>query len=126
MLNQCNFIGRLGKDPEIKFTPSGKAVCTVSIAVSEKRGGEEHTEWVSCVFWEKLAEIVGQYLKKGGLIFASGKMQTRSYEKDGQKRYMTEIVCRDMKMLGGKSDEPAPTGQPDAEGREPGSDDVPF
>ena len=103
MLNQCNFIGRCARDPELKFTPAGKAVCNMSIACSEKYKGEEHTEWVNLVFWDKLAEIVGQYIHKGSLIFVSGKMQTRSWEdKEGNKKYTTEIVVREMKMLDGK------------------------
>jgi len=129
MLNQCNFIGRLGRDPEIKFTEGGKAVCSISIACSEKYKGEERTVWVSVIFWEKLAEIASQYLRKGSLIFVSGRLQTRSWEdKDGNKKFTTEIVCKDMKMLGGKRENgsrseaggnahDAPTGA---------EDDVPF
>ena len=100
MINQCNFIGRLGRDPEIRYTQSGKAVASFSIACSEKRGGEETTEWVNVVAWEKLAEICGQYLVKGSLVFISGRMQTRKWQdKDGGTRYTTEIVAREMKML---------------------------
>jgi len=103
MLNDCHFIGRAWKEPELKFTPAGKAVCNMSIACSEKYKGEEHTEWVNLVFWDKLAEIVGQYVHKGSLIFVSGKMQTRAWEdKEGNKKYTTEIVARAMKMLDGK------------------------
>lgn len=120
MINQCNFIGRLGRDPEIRYTTSGKAVASFSIACSEKRGGEETTEWVNVVTWEKLAEICGQYLVKGSLVFISGRMQTRKWQdKDGGTRYTTEIVAREMKMLDGKKDgrqsggewsSPAPSG----------------
>ena len=84
MINQCNFIGRLGRDPEIRYTQSGKAVASFSLACSEKRGGEESTEWVNIVAWEKLAEICGQYLVKGSLVFISGKLQTRKWQdRDG-------------------------------------------
>jgi single-strand DNA-binding protein len=107
MINVCQFIGRTGKDPELRYTPSGDAVVTVSLAVSEswkdKSGAkQEKTEWVNLVFWRGLAEVVGKHVKKGDLIYVSGKMQTRSYDdRDGNKRYTTEIVANEMKMLGG-------------------------
>ena len=105
MVNNCMFIGRLGRDPETRYTQSGKAVASFSLACSEKRGGEESTEWVNVVAWEKLAEIVGQYLTKGSLVFISGRMQTRKWQdKEGGTRYTTEIVAREMKMLDGKED----------------------
>ena len=105
MVNSCNFIGRLGRNPETRYTQSGKAVASFSIACSEKRGGEESTEWVNVVAWEKLAEIAGQYLTKGSLVFISGRMQTRKWQdKEGGTRYTTEIVAREMKMLDGKED----------------------
>ena len=126
MLNQCNFIGRLGRDPEIRYTQSGKAVASFSLACSEKRGGEESTEWVNIVAWEKLAEICGQYLTKGSLVFISGRMQTRKWQdKDGNDRYTTEIVAREMKMLDGKKD----SQQPGGEWSQPapgGDDSIPF
>ena len=105
MVNNCMFIGRLGRDPETRYTQSGKAVASFSLACSEKRGGEESTEWVNVVAWEKLAEIAGQYLTKGSLVFISGRMQTRKWQdKEGGTRYTTEIVAREMKMLDGKED----------------------
>lgn len=111
-LNQCNFIGRCGKEVELKYTPSGDAVATVSIAVEEswknKQGEKQSkTEWVNVVAWRGLAEIMGKYVGKGDLIYISGKMQTRSYEKDGTKRYVTEIVADQMQMLGGGERKPA-------------------
>ena len=122
MVNQWNFIGRLGKDPDSRFTDSGKAIANFSMACTEKWGGEEHTEWVRVVAFGKLAEIIGEYLKKGGLIFLSGKMQTRKWtDKEGQDKWTTVIVARDMKMLGGKAernDEYAPPKGDD--------DDIPF
>jgi len=110
MMNQCNFIGRTGKDIELKYTPSGDAVATVSLACSESwkdKSGQkqEKTEWINLVVWRKLAEIMAQYVKKGDLIFVSGKMTTRKWQdKDGNDKYSTEIVVSDMKMLGSKSD----------------------
>ena len=120
------FIGRLGRDPESRFTQSGKTVVNFSIACSEKRGGEEYTEWVNIVAWDKLGEICAQYLQKGSLVYISGRMQTRKWqEKSGTDRYTTEIVAREMKMLdgresGGRDVAPEP-GPPTNFG-----DDVPF
>ena len=105
MLNQCNFIGRLGRDPEVKYAQSGDAICNFSLACSEqwkdKQGNkQEKTEWVNVVLWGKLGEIAGQYLQKGSLCFISGKMTTRKWQdKDGNDRFSTEIVAREMKML---------------------------
>jgi single-strand DNA-binding protein len=105
-LNQCNFIGNLGADPETKFTPSGDCVASFSIAVSDdytKDGQKvEQTEWVRVVAWRKLGEVCGQYLKKGSKVFITGKMKTRSWEKDGQKHYATEIIASEMQMLDGR------------------------
>lgn len=131
MLNRCDFIGRLGRDPEIRYTQSGKAVASFSIACSEKRGGEETTEWVNVVAWEKLAEICGQYLVKGSLVFISGRMQTRKWQdKDGGTRYTTEIVAREMKMLSPRGEGSGSGGGygGDGGGQEPPpmEDDVPF
>ena len=126
MINQCNFIGRLVRDPETRYTQSGKAVASFSIACSEKRGGEESTEWVNVVAWEKLAEICGQYLAKGSLVFISGRMQTRKWQdKEGGTRHTTEIVAREMKMLDGKGSGGA--GRGDGPSQPPmGDDSVPF
>ena len=113
-LNNCQFIGNLGQDPEVKYMPSGDAVASISIATTEtwkdKNTGEkkEKTEWIRCEFFGKLAEIVGQYCKKGSSIYVQGRMQTREYEKDGIKRYTTSIKCDQMQMLGGR---PAEGGQ---------------
>ena len=124
MINQCNFIGRLGRDPETRYTQSGKAVASFSIACSEKRSGEESTEWVNVVAWEKLAEICGQYLAKGSLVFISGRMQTRKgQDKEGGTRYTTEIVAREMKMLDRKG---SGGDRNEAHDVPPMGDDVPF
>ena len=108
--NHCSFIGRLGRDPETRYTQAGDAVTNFSIAVDEsykgKDGGKvDKTEWVSCVAWRKLGEICGQYLKKGTLVAVSGKMQTRKWQdQNGQDRYTTEILLEEMKMLSSKGD----------------------
>lgn len=106
-LNQCQFIGRLGSDPESRFMPNGKAVTSFSIAVGSQwkdKSGEkqESTEWVNVTAFDKLGEICGEWLKKGSQVFISGKMKTDKYEKDGVTKYSTKIIAQDMQMLGGK------------------------
>lgn len=106
-LNKVMLIGRLGKDPELKYTEKGTAYCNFSIATDESYKDEngnkvERTEWHNIIAWRKLAEICQQYLKKGSKIFCEGKLQTDSYEKDGIKRYSTKIVMTDMTMLDSK------------------------
>lgn len=126
MVNKAILIGRLGKDPDVKYTPDGTMVTTFSLATTEqwkdKNGDKvQKTEWHNIVTWKKLAEICGEYLKKGSLCFIEGRIQTRSWEdKDGIKRYTTEIVASNMKMLDGKKAEEqlAADGMP--------LDDVPF
>lgn len=102
-LNQCNFIGNLGKEPESRTTPGGATVSNFSIAVSDdytKDGQKvEATEWVRVVVFGKLAEICGEYLTKGSKVFVTGRFKTRSWEQDGVKRYTTEIVASEMQML---------------------------
>ena len=131
-LNYCSFIGRLGRDPEIKYIQDGTAIANFSIAVGESykdRSGQkiDKTEWIRCVAWRKLAEIIGEYLKKGSQIFISGKFTTRTWDKEGVKQYTTEIVVNNMQMLGGKSesnqDRSAP---PEPLGNDDVNDDLPF
>lgn len=128
-LNQCNFIGRCGSDPAVRYTQDGKAVANMSIAVTEKWKDNERTEWVKLIFWDKLAGIVEKYIKKGSLIFVSGRLQSREYEKDGQKRYMTEVVVSTMQMLDSKgSGNSQEQGNDQVQGTpDTGSDDsIPF
>lgn len=104
-LNRCDFIGRLGADPEKRTTQSGKTVTNFRIAVSDKRGGNESTEWVSVVCWEQTANFVGDYMRKGQLAFVSGRMQTRQWQdKDGQTKYTTEIIANTVQNLSPRSD----------------------
>ena len=109
-VNKVQIIGRLGSDPEIRYTQDGVAVANFSIATSEswndKSSGEkkESTEWHRIVAWQKLAEICGEYLKKGKEVYIEGRLKTRSWDKDGVKHYMTEIHASDMQMLGSKGD----------------------
>ena len=109
MLNNAQIIGYLGRDPEVRYLPGGEAVANFSIATTEKwkdkQSGEqrEATEWHRINTFGKLAEIVGQYLKKGALVYVAGKIVTRKYtDKDGIERYATEIKADTMKMLGGR------------------------
>lgn len=108
-LNQCSFIGNVGRDPEMRYFPSGDAYCNISIATKEtwkdKQTGEkkEKTEWIPLTFTGKLAEIVGQYVKKGSEIWVQGKFETRKYtDKDGVEKYQTSIKCDQMQMIGGR------------------------
>lgn len=124
MLNKWIGIGRLGSDPLTKYTPDGSMVTNFSIATDEQwkdKNGEkvQKTEWHRIVAFGKLAEICGNYLKKGSLVFIEGKIQTRSWEdKDGVKRYTTEIVANTLKMLDGKKEVESGTETP--------QDDPPF
>lgn len=109
-INKVILIGNLGKDPEVRYMPSGGAVVNVTVATSDswkdKQTGEskERTEWHNVVFFNKLAEIVGQYLKKGSRVYVEGSLRTRKWQdKDGQDRYTTEIVGNDMQMLDSRS-----------------------
>jgi len=108
-VNKVILIGRLGKDPETRYMTSGDAVTNCTLATSENwkdKSGEkqEKTEWHNLVFYRRLAEIAGEYLKKGSQIYAEGKLQTRKWQdKEGRDRYTTEIVVNEMTMLGGKS-----------------------
>jgi single-strand DNA-binding protein len=118
-LNRVQLIGNLGKDPESKYTPTGKKVAQFSIAVTNrwKAGNEtrENTEWVNIEAWGRLAEICQEYLKKGSLVYVEGRLKTDKYEgKDGEARYFTKVVALGMQMLDRKpSDEPVMTAEED-------------
>jgi single-strand DNA-binding protein len=106
-LNQVNLIGNLGRDPELKYTQSGKAVCRLSVATTRKfknSAGElqEETEWHRVVAWGKLAEHCNEYLSKGRSVYVMGRLQTSSYEQEGVKKFSTEIIAQDVQFLGGK------------------------
>lgn len=108
-VNKCIFIGNLGRDPEIRYMPSGDAMANFSIACTDSFKGksgekQERTEWVRIVMFGKQAEIAGEYLKKGSAVYIEGRMQTRKWtNKEGQDQYTTEIVADRMQMLGGRS-----------------------
>ena len=141
-LNKVILIGRLGRDPETRYMPNGEAVCNFSVATSEKwkdQSGQpkERTEWHAITMYRKLAEIAAQYLQKGSLVYLEGKIQSRKYTgKDGIERTAYEIVCSEMKMLGGKAEggEGQHNPPPPPQARQPAApvpqddidDDVPF
>lgn len=108
-VNKVIIIGNLGRDPEIRYTPSGSAVCNVSVATTRswknKESGDkvEETEWHRVVFYDRLAEIAGEYLKKGRSVYVEGRLKTRKWQdKDNVEKFTTEIIAEEMKMLGGR------------------------
>jgi single-strand DNA-binding protein len=108
-VNKVILVGNLGADPETRYMPSGDAVTTIRLATTDRfkdKSGEkqERTEWHRVVFFGKLAEIAGEYLKKGRSVYVEGSLRTREWEKDGVKRYSTEIVANEMQMLGGRGE----------------------
>jgi len=160
-VNKVILVGNLGKDPEVKYTPQGTAVAKITVATSssykDKQTGDwkETTEWHNVVLWQRLAEIAGEYLKKGNKVYIEGRLQTRSWDDktSGQKKYMTEVVANELVLLGGPGggargegshaggrgaasggegfDQSAPAGadfdtQPAGRGTEITDDDIPF
>jgi len=106
-LNKAFFIGRLVRDPELRHAPSGLAMCSFTLACGWKTKDKEGTEFVRVVAYQKLAEVIAEYMRKGSQMFVSGRISTREYEKDGQKRYSTEVIADQMQMLGhAKGSEP--------------------
>jgi single-strand DNA-binding protein len=143
MVNKVILVGNLGRDPEIRSTPSGQQVAKFSLATSRRwkdRDGnrQDQTEWHNIVCWGKLAEIAGQYLTKGKQIYVEGRIQTDSWEDrtSGEKKYRTEIVCNDFQMLGRRGDDeysqggsrsaPAPAPAPAPPPISSDDDDIPF
>ncbi len=152
-VNKVILVGNLGRDPETRYNPEGGAICNISVATTDtwkdKASGEkqERTEWHRVVFFSRLAEIAGEYLKKGSQVYVEGSLRTRKWQdKEGQERYTTEIVADRMQMLGSRSGmgdasarepreprEPGGGGEtPKAAGKKPGGsfndldDDIPF
>ena len=118
-VNKVILVGNLGKDPEVRYLPSGDAVANITLATSSKyksKTGEmvEETEWHRVTFFGKLAEIVGQYLKKGRSVYVEGRIKTRKYtDKDGVEKYATDIIANEMQMLGGREGGGEPSGGDD-------------
>lgn len=142
MVNKAIIIGNLGKDPELRFTAGGgQAVCRFTVATTEKwkdQQGQmqERTEWHNVVVWGKQGETCNQYLSKGRQVYVEGRITNRSYDdKDGNKRYITEIIARDVRFLGGggggaakarESTFSAPAGEDVPPGGPAGEDEIPF
>jgi single-strand DNA-binding protein len=159
-VNKVILVGNLGKDPEVRYNPNGVAWCTLSLATTrswkDKTSGEkvEETEWHRVVFNDRLAEIAGEYLKKGRSIYVEGRLKTRKWtDKDGAEKYSTEVIANEMQMLGGRegmgggaeeggggyaksAERPAPASRPAAAAAKPAAksstgfdnmdDDIPF
>ena len=137
-LNRCEFIGHLGKEVETRYTPSGTAIASFSIACNEswkdKTSGEkqERVEWINITAFGKLAEICAQYLSKGKQVYIAGKMRTDKYEKDGVTKYSTKIIADQIQMLGGRGQTGEQAGPADKAEKEPAqagadfNDDIPF
>lgn len=144
-VNKVTLLGRIGKDPELRYMPNGDAVCNFSLATSETwkdKNGEkkESVEWHNVTIYRKLGEIAGQYLKKGSQVYLEGKLKTRKWQdKQGNDRYTTEVICDEMVMLGGgdsgqQQDHRPQQGQQEPPRRPPAMptpvdefvDDVPF
>ncbi|MEN9543226.1 MAG: hypothetical protein RLZZ598_59 [Pseudomonadota bacterium] len=158
-VNKVILVGNLGRDPEVRYTPNGAAICNVTIATSrnwkDKNSGDkvEETEWHRVVFYDKLAEIAGEYLKKGRSVYVEGRLKTRKWQdKEGKDTYTTEVIADQMQMLGGRegmgggeggghsrgessggerpqrapAPRPAPAGQKPATGFDDMDDDIPF
>ena len=131
-LNKVMLIGNLGKDPEVRFTASGQAVASFSLATSEKFKGksgewEERTEWHNITLWGKLAEIAGEYLSKGKTIFVEGRLQTRKWQdKSGNDRYTTDIVGDKMQMLSPKGEKSGGDNSTAPKNNSPSYEEPPF
>lgn len=130
-INKCIIVGHLGQEPKMQHMPSGGAVTSISVATSEswkdKNTGQQQdrTDWHRIVFFNKLAEIAGQYLKKGSKVYIEGSLRTRAWEKDGEKRYTTEIVASEMQMLDSKG-EGGNAGGNSTQQQPEFDDDIPF
>ena len=130
-INKVILVGNVGRDPEIKSLPSGTRIATFSLATTDRRSKDENgnprTEWHNLVVWDRLVDVVEQYVSKGKQLYIEGQIRTRSYEQDGQKKYFTEIHVREMELLGGR-----PSGGGGFRDQGPGNsfpddtDDVPF
>jgi len=130
-INKVIIVGNLGQDPEIKYTAGGAAVTTLSIATSDswkdKDSGmdQERTEWHRVVLWRRLAEVAGEYLKKGSKVYIEGQLQTRKWEQEGQTRYTTEIIARDMQFLDSRGSSNNESTQKSSEMNDQSAVDVP-
>lgn len=136
MVNKVILVGNLGRDPEVRSTPSGQSVASFSLATNRRwkdRDGnrQDQTEWHNIVCWGRQAEVAGQYLTKGKQIYVEGRLQTRSWDdkQSGEKKYRTEVICDNFQMLGSRGDSGSRGGQDEPSGPAdsgPIDDDIPF
>ena len=131
-VNKVILIGSIGKDPETRYLSNGDAVTNISLATTDTWKGKdgeknEKTEWHRVTFYRKLAEIAGEYLKKGKSVYIEGRLETRKYtDKNGVERYTTDIIATDMKMLGSKPQDSEPKAKSNSTGFEDFKDDIPW
>ena len=128
-MNQVTLIGRVGKDPDVKYSQSGTAVCNFSLATSKKIKGEDQTQWHRCVAFGKTAEIISEYVSKGDQFAVSGEINYGSYDKDGTTVYTTDIIVFQFDFISGKKEQgqPEPQRQPQQQQQTPPEqDDIPF
>ena len=132
-MNHFVGIGRLTRDPNVKYTQSGKAVAYFTLAIDRRKSadGNQQTDFIQCVAWEKIAEVISQYVSKGKKIAVDGRIQTRSYEKDGRKNYVTEVIVQSMEFCDSKGSGTSPASPPEQQGMFEGSravadSDIPF
>ena len=130
-INKVILVGNLGQDPEVKYTAGGAAVTTLSLATSESwkdkdtGSDQEKTEWHRVVLWRRLAEIAGEYLKKGSKVYIEGQLQTRKWEQDGQTRYTTEVIGRDMQFLDSRGNASSSSSSYEDTNQDTGSQNLP-
>jgi single-strand DNA-binding protein len=130
MINKAVLVGRVGGEPESKYTPQGSHVISFSVATNKKwkdQSGQQHesTEWHNVVAWNKIADIIQKYVHKGDLVYVEGSLETQSWEKEGTKFYKTQVNCQELKMLGGKKENAKPH-VPQHANNSFVSDEVPF
>jgi single-strand DNA-binding protein len=127
-MNQVSIIGRLGADVELRYTPSGKAVSRMSLAVNDRFGENQRTSWLPVICWNGLAETVSTYLRKGSRVAVTGRITTRSYETDGTNRTITEIIANSVDFLDPKpaDQEAKPVGEEPTQNASSSDDDIPF
>jgi single-strand DNA-binding protein len=130
-INRVTLLGNLGKDPELRYTPQGTPMAKLTLATNERfkdKSGEwqDRAEWHNVVLWNRLAEIARDHLKKGSKVYIDGRLETRSWDKDGEKRYTTSVVANDIVMLTGKQEEKTETPVPNVHGVTVTDEDIPF
>jgi single-strand binding protein len=132
-MNHWIGIGRLTRDPEVRYTQSGKAIASFTLAIDRRRStdGNQQADFISCVAWEKTAEVISQYVSKGQKIAVEGRIQTRSYDKDGRKVYVTEVIVQSMEFCDSKGSGTSSAAPPEQQGMFEGSravadSDIPF